>query len=427
MEVGFNGEVHEEVTIARTHQYDPRLQYGGAYSGDSKDTESFKYINFTSLPAFTLRHKSFVSKNLTVELFEKLKNFKTSKDYTFSNAIMVGVLAPHVLLGISAGDEECWELFKEIYHPAIKSRHENFTETHKQLRNLNPSELKISDEQALLFNQYVKSTRIRTSRNLSGFSYPPGTTVAERESVESTLRSIFTEFTGEFEGKYYQLGSLSPDQVANLQQEGKLFQTPTEGSLITCCGGARSWPDNRGLYLNSSETAVFWANEEDHCRLISMEQGGDFNSVFSRFCRLCCEFDVIAERNNVRVSWSDNLGFLSSCPSNLGTALRASVIISLPGFDRVADGAERDERNLLEDVCEGLKLQIRGSAGEFTNSVEAKYDISNKQRLGFSEVELVQTVVNGVTTIIQMERMLESGATHHEIRALLQQKLAEMA
>ena len=78
--------------IVRTNQYDTYLLYGGDYSGAIRDTESFKYINFASFPRFTPRHTSSLSKNLTVELFEKLKNVKSSKGYTFSNAIMVGVL-----------------------------------------------------------------------------------------------------------------------------------------------------------------------------------------------------------------------------------------------------------------------------------------------------------------------------------------------
>lgn len=73
--------------VASDDQY---LKYGGSYAGDSKDTADFKYITYTELPTFSQIHKSAMSKFLTQEVFEKLKNVKSSKGYTLSNAIMTG-------------------------------------------------------------------------------------------------------------------------------------------------------------------------------------------------------------------------------------------------------------------------------------------------------------------------------------------------
>ena len=73
-----------------TSMEDPYLKYGGAYAGDAKDTSDFKYVTYSDLPKFLPAHKSAMAKYLTAEVFERLKNVKSSKGYTLSNAIMTG-------------------------------------------------------------------------------------------------------------------------------------------------------------------------------------------------------------------------------------------------------------------------------------------------------------------------------------------------
>ena len=80
----------EKGTSAAVALEDQYLKYGGSYAGDSKDTVDFKYITYSELPKFSPIHKSAMAKFLTQEVFEKLKNVKSSKGYTLSNAIMTG-------------------------------------------------------------------------------------------------------------------------------------------------------------------------------------------------------------------------------------------------------------------------------------------------------------------------------------------------
>ena len=70
---------------------DPYTKYGGSYTGDPKDTAAFKYVTFGAMPKFTPGHKSAMAKYLTPEIFEKLKDIKSSKGYSLSNAIMTGM------------------------------------------------------------------------------------------------------------------------------------------------------------------------------------------------------------------------------------------------------------------------------------------------------------------------------------------------
>mmetsp|Transcript_10967 Transcript_10967/g.15138 ORF Transcript_10967/g.15138 Transcript_10967/m.15138 type:complete len:433 (+) Transcript_10967:96-1394(+) len=412
------GDVDKQ--LQKTEALDPYLKYGGSYSGDIKDTASFKYVSYDSMPVFGSDHKSLMSKHLTKELFYNLNNKKTSKGYTLSNAIMTGVVTPHLGVGATAGDEESWELFRDLYYPIIKDWHGYDAYTQKHPVDLDPSKIIFTEDQKLLFNEFVVSTRIRAARNISGYSLPPGTTDQDRACVENVLKQAFNGLTGELAGIYYELGSLTEEQTKSLLEQGFLFQIPSPRNLLTGAGAARSWPHNRGIFHNDSCTALAWVNEEDHCRIISMEVGGDIPSVFARFCALSNALKESAAANGTTLMWNDTLGFLGTCPSNLGTGLRASVMVCLPHFNRLMEAEHsQEDKELLETLCAKFDLQPRGSAGEHSAAVGAKFDISNKQRLGFSEVQLVQKMIDGVTKVIQIEKLLAEGTTVQSIRETL--------
>ena len=94
------------------------------------------------------------------------------------------------------------------------------------------------------------------------------------------------------------------------------------------------------------------------------------------------------------------LGYLQSCPTNLGTGMRASVHIDLPGW--TAEGIGK-----LNSRCEELALQTRSSKGESGEQTGHTFDISNKHRLGYTEVELVQTMMDGVNQLYKEDLKLQ--------------------
>ena len=150
-----------------------------------------------------------------------------------------------------------------------------------------------------------------------------------------------------------------------------------------------------------------------------MEDAGDIPSVFARFCALSNAIKISAEANGAKLMWSEKLGFLGTCPSNLGTGLRASVMICLPEFNKLMEEGNQLDKELLDNVCSAFDLQPRGSSGEHSAAVGAKFDVSNKRRLGFSEVQLVQMMIDGVTKVVEFEKLLASGVSPNEIRKKL--------
>merc|ERR1711988_1193518 len=100
------------------------------------------------------------------------------------------------------------------------------------------------------------------------------------------------------------------------------------------------------------------------------------------------------------------------------------VMIKLTKFNEILENPDspHEDKELLEQVCAAFDLQPRGSAGEHSPAKDAKFDVSNKQRLGFSEVQLVQKMIDGVTKLIALEEKLAGGATPAQVRA----KVAEL-
>merc|ERR1719446_1087651 len=277
----------------------------------------------------------------------------------------------------------------------------------KHPTDLNPENLKFSAEQQAKFDEYVVSTRIRAARNIRGQPLPPGSTRESAAAVEATLKATFEGLEGDLKGTYYPLGGMDPETESTLQSQGFLFQKPKTTNLLTNAGAARFWPESRGIFHNEGKTALCWCNEEDHCRIISMSTDGDVKGVFTRFCALSNAMKASCEAAGAALMHNDKLGFLGTCPSNIGTGLRGGVMICLPKLN--------EDPVFLEKVCDAYDLQPRGSAGEHSAAVGAKWDVSNKQRIGFSEVQLVQKMVDGVTKVIEIEEKLAAGGTKEEV------------
>ena len=374
-----------------------------ASPADDKDTDDFKYLTFSELPPFTDEHKSLMRKTMTPELFDQLKEVKSSKGYTLFNGMQAGVLRPHLGVGFTCGDEECFELFKDVINPIVQGWHGFDPTTQTHTSDLDYDKLEFSESDAALFAKYVKSTRVRAARNISGFSLPAGSSKEDRLAVEEVLKEAFGMLPENLQGTYYPLGELTSEQEDELQAGGFLFQKPGPMQLLGAAGAGRDWPSGRGIFHNPEKTVLCWCNEEDQCRIIAMENGGDVKGVFTRFCQLSNAIKEASEKAGKTLMEHPNYGFLGTCPSNLGTGLRASVMIVLPRLN--------EDVHKLEEICAGFDLQPRGSSGEHSAAVGAKWDVSNKQRIGFTEVQLVQKMIDGVKKLIALEEELAASAS----------------
>merc|ERR1712139_707636 len=139
-------------------------------------------------------------------------------------------------------------------------------------------------------------------------------------------------------------------------------------------------------------------NEEDQMRIVSMEKGDDIQAVFARFINLCDGVQKVLKSEGYDFMHTEHHGYILTCPSNLGTGLRAGAMVKIPLLS-----ARKD----FKDLCGRLGLQARGTGGVDSASVGGTFDISNADRIGKSETDLVNIFIEGVANFIRWEQMLE--------------------
>merc|ERR1712014_326405 len=154
------------------------------------------------------------------------------------------------------------------------------------------------------------------------------------------------------------------EKEEELRNNGNLFQEP-DSTLLLSSGCGRHWPDARGIFHNEAQNFFVWVKEE----------GYDFMH-------------------------SEHLGYILTCPSNLGTGLRAGAMVKVPLFS-----ARKD----FKDVLKKMRLQARGTAGVDSASTGGTWDISNSDRLGMSEVQLCNLFIEVLAQVIRWEKALEEG------------------
>jgi len=346
------------------------------------------------------KHNNFMAKVLTPEIYAKYRDVVTPNGYTFDQAIQTGVDNPGhpfiMTVGCVAGDEETYDTFKDFFDPIIDQRHGGYGPDAKHKTDLNWEAL----NDAVFDEKYVLSSRVRTGRSIRGICMPPFCSRAERRKVESVATGVLAGLTGEFKGKYYPLNKMTEAEQDQLIADHFLFDKPVS-PLLTCAGMARDWPDGRGIWHNDEKTFLVWVNEEDHLRVIAMQKGGNIKEVFRRFCQGLTKFEDAMKAKGNDFMWNEHLGYVLTCPSNLGTGLRAGVHIKIPHL-------AKDEKK-LDEILHKLRLQKRGAGGVDTKAEGGIYDVSNADRLGFSELALLTFMTDGVRLLIQMEQALEGG------------------
>ncbi len=334
-------------------------------------------------PNFTEENKSLMAKHLTKDVFEKLNSIKTKNGFSLEDVIKSGLENPDSSIGAYAGDSESYKAFALLFDEIIKSYHGfSKNDTHKSdssIFNIPNSDPK---------NKYIISTRIRVGRNLAGF--PLGTAISKKKrlQVETVVSNALTSLDGDLAGKYYSLENMSTEVKHKLIKEHFLFK---EGDrFLQSAGLNRHWPSGRGIFHNYDKTFLVWINEEDQLRIISMQKGGDIKKVFERLTKALSKLE-----KSMKFAHDKHLGYITSCPTNLGTAMRASVHIRLP---KLAKNME-----LFKNIVNKHNLQIRGIDGEHSKSQNAIFDISNKRRLGISEAECIKDLYYGVVDLINTE------------------------
>nr|KAF6499511.1 creatine kinase B [Molossus molossus] len=193
-------------------------------------------------------HNNHMAKVLTPELYAELRAKSTPSGFTLDDVIQTGVDNPGhpyiMTVGCVAGDEESYDVFKELFDPIIEDRHGGYKPSDEHKTDLNPDNLQGGDD---LDPNYVLSSRVRTGRSIRGFCLPPHCSRGERRAIEKLAVEALSSLDGDLAGRYYALKSMTDAEQQQLIDDHFLFDKPVS-PLLLASGMARDWPDARGIW-----------------------------------------------------------------------------------------------------------------------------------------------------------------------------------
>ena len=364
------------------------LEFDKIYVGKTETENEMSVSEEQVIEFISGESKSLLHTYLTKEVYERIKHLKSPATGTvLQDVIRSGLAHPDSALGVYAPDAESYTVFGDLLLPIIRDYHKISTE------NIQHPASDWNDETnriGVFQGDYVKSTRIRIARNLRG--YPLNSKMSKNDylRLEREVRPVLETLTGELSGSYVSLLEMTPVDQEKLISEHLMFGECDQ--YLTDAGACQHWPHGRGIFINHDKTFVVWVGEEDHFRIISIQHGGDLGAVFHRLSQA-----VHILESKLDFMRSDSLGYLTFCPSNLGTTLRASVHIDLPRY------FSKSATTIQQEVGQ-LGLQVRGAAGEHTDTGTGVRDLSNIRRLGHTEVDIVTGVFEAVNKLIELEQ-----------------------
>ena len=228
----------------------------------------------------------------------------------------------------------------------------------------------------------VISTRVRLARNLKDYPFPCKLSAQGREEVIEKVRDAVQNGNSVLakDFSFIKMSALDPRQRVSLVE--KRLVSP---EFISDTAG-------RALLLSSDESLSVMINEEDHIRLQVITKGLTLDEAFDTADKL----DTLLDER-LEFAFDEKLGYLTQCPTNLGTGMRASVMLHLPALEK-SRAVSRIAGNLSK-----LGLTIRGAHGEGTEPKGALYQLSNQVTLGISEQAAIENLKNITSQLVAQE------------------------
>jgi protein arginine kinase len=225
----------------------------------------------------------------------------------------------------------------------------------------------------------VMCSRIRLARNLADFPFSNRASRSEKAEIEAHFSSALAHARLD----------LSYIDVNGLSTLDRLFLV--ERQIISRELASSEGP--RGVAISPAENIAIMVNEEDHLRVQFMFSGFRLPEVWGAVTQLD---DQLEEQ--LAYAFSPQLGYLTACPTNVGTGIRVGVMLHLPGL------VQNKQIDKVFRALQKINLAVRGLYGEGSQAFGDFYQISNQQTLGKSENELIKILTDVVPQVLQYER-----------------------
>lgn len=228
--------------------------------------------------------------------------------------------------------------------------------------------------------EIVISSRVRLARNLKSYPFPNRATLEQKKEIAQRVKKAVEESNSTLSLKFIPMEDLTQVQAVALAE--KHLISPEFAS------------DRAGKYLmlSEDESISIMINEEDHLRIQVLGSGLSLNRVYDTANNI----DTLLD-NALGFAFNNKLGYLTQCPTNLGTGMRASLMLHLPAMEKNR-AIGRIAGNLTK-----LGMELRGTFGEGSEPKGALYQLSNQITLGLSEHNALENLKNIASQLIDQE------------------------
>eukprot|EP00916_Digyalum_oweni_P020368 GHVL01033920.1.p1 GENE.GHVL01033920.1~~GHVL01033920.1.p1 ORF type:complete len:384 (-),score=61.70 GHVL01033920.1:70-1221(-) len=317
-----------------------------------------------------------------------------------------GISNPHSQMGCYAMQPSDYDRFKPFFAKVICDYHK-VPQNAKHVNDWSLDSISEISPSGVLDIESLGlpplSMRVRVGRNLKEFPLPGAMNEQNRLDLEKTMCEAFDKLIGmeEYGGRYHSLtpghkDHISDDEYDVLVKEHIMFKDMAADPYLKSAGIASDWPNGRGCYVSADRQFIIWVGEEDHLRIMCMKKGSILNEVFDRLKQA---LDVVESIPGLEFAKSEDYGYVTSCPTNLGTGMRASVHVPLPKL--TADGTEAKAKT----VCKPLGLSVRGAGGEHTPiGSDGTVDISPSNRFCITEGQIIVALYKGLSLLREEEK-----------------------
>ncbi|MFH0938703.1 MAG: protein arginine kinase [Planctomycetota bacterium] len=228
--------------------------------------------------------------------------------------------------------------------------------------------------------EIVISSRVRMARNVRDFRFISKMNSSERAACEDLIQQQIANSQAAQPGLYLQLHKLDAIDRKFLVERHLISKEHEDAQ------------HQRGVAVSEDESVAIMVNEEDHIRLQVLQSGFQLSEAW----RICNQIDDALE-HRLDYSFSSQLGYLTACPTNVGTGLRVSVMLHLPALV-----ITRHIEKVFQAVAK-INLAVRGLYGEGSEASGHFYQISNQVTLGRNEEDIVRNVEQVIPTIVGYE------------------------
>ena len=239
----------------------------------------------------------------------------------------------------------------------------------------------------------VVSTRIRLARNLSDIPFPNRMNEEQKRNV---INRVAEALKGEKFAKGIELNMVDMEKIDDISANAMAERRTVSPEFAKNRNG-------RAIFLSQDESVAVIVNEEDHVRIQVLASGSDLPVCL----KIAGEIDSLLDKK-LKFAFDETLGYLTQCPTNLGTGLRASVMLHLP----MMEAGRMIEK--LSNTVSKLGMTVRGSMGEGSASKGAIYQISNQVTLGISEQNAIDNLMSIVNQVIKQEEGLRKSAYEND-------------